>query len=92
MATREVRVCDVFGTTRHVKTYRLLLIELGEMSRRDVTIHTINVDLCPKGLKRCMHFNNRGTLPIAVLNPKNENSDVSDQQMLPVGEQEPIPC
>lgn len=88
MATKLTRVCDVFGTTFKVKSYRLLLIELGEGQCPDVDIKTINVDLCPKALKRCLSFHNRGTLPIGVLNPESESSDVTGQQMLAVGTQE----
>lgn len=57
--------CDVFGTAAGVKKYRVEVHEIVGQAGEEVEskLGRIEVDLCPRGLKRLRHFIARGTAP-----------------------------
>ncbi len=62
MATKEMKVCDVYGSTRKVNSYRVSIIELGDDGvPADSALALVDVDLCQRAVKRCKMFIVRGT-------------------------------
>lgn len=57
MALVEQRVCDVYGTTKDVKHYKILVME------NDDTIIDQELDLCPRAFDRFRNWLARGTAP-----------------------------
>lgn len=87
MATREVKVCDVYGVTYGVKTYAVTLCEQGGESADNFTAENIieheTVDLCPRAVKRLKLFIGRGCSPPPNRNRKSsESADVPGQEVM----------
>ena len=69
MATKEMKVCDIYGTTKEAETYRLSLqrVDVNGKTETDVEVSTDVIDLCPRALTRLRSFVKRGlTSPSAV--------------------------
>ena len=64
MATQEMKVCDVYGTTKNVKTYRIVVVTppliVAGIAADDCLIDKA-LDLCPRAVKRLARFIDRGT-------------------------------
>ena len=54
MALVPTRVCDVFGTARNVKPYRIAVDKLDEGGDPIDSMSCLDVDLSPRGLKRVL--------------------------------------
>ncbi len=65
MATKEVTVCDVFGTTKDVVSCE---IEIRNMSNPNVAPRKWTVDLSPRARERLIKFIGRAATP-----PKRKN-------------------
>ena len=64
MATKEVTICDVFGTTAHVAKYRIAHGPVDEDG--DIIVPAvINVDLSPRAFIRLIRKIEQGTTPPA---------------------------
>lgn len=58
-------MCDVYGTTKVVKSYRLVLCEVnpGGNEETDVEVRRYTKDLCARALGRLTKFVQRGLTP-----------------------------
>ena len=65
MATKEMKVCDVTGTTKGVESYRIKVKKIPEIDcgNENETVLSATVDLCPKAFDRLCVFILRGCTP-----------------------------
>lgn len=57
MSLKELRVCDVYGTTKDVQHYKIIVVESDE------TIIEEDLDLCPRAYGRFRTWLKRGMMP-----------------------------
>lgn len=58
---RQRRECDVYGTTNHVQSYSVRIVQCpGELSGDDEVFVSEVRDLSPKAFKRLVRFIERG--------------------------------
>lgn len=63
MATKEVKICDVYGTHKDVETY-CVWVARGEGLGEDAdALKTCKADLSPRAVKRLIHFVEKGLNP-----------------------------
>ena len=66
MAVQEVRICDVFKTSKKVGRYRLILLDLDkelEVADDLPALGDIRIDLSQRALDRLQRLIQRGTTP-----------------------------
>lgn len=62
MATKNLTVCDVYGTTRDVTSYAIRLVVLGGEQDAEC-VDEAKADLCPRAYGRLLRFIERGVSP-----------------------------
>jgi len=65
MATKEMRVCDVTGSTKDVRRIGLKMIDLNDPEGETSPIASWVKDLTPKSIERWKKFIERGCTPPA---------------------------
>lgn len=70
MATKEMKVCDVYGTTKNVEPHTITIVAGEEDGARIISCY--DVDLCPRGFARLLKFIDRGTKPTTPLSRRRQ--------------------
>jgi len=79
MATKEMKVCDVYGVTRGVETYLLRLTKQdSDYDETDTVVRNMSVDLCPRAVKRCERFMLRATTKPGAAVRKDQERPISE--------------
>jgi hypothetical protein len=76
MAVKEVRHCDVFESYKDVENYSVTIIS----DEAEETILDVNVDLCPRGLKRLKKFVKDGVTKPSEKGKGKEADDAGTEQ------------
>jgi len=65
MATKEMRICDVTGSTKDVRRVRTIMTYMDDNGIADDTIEMYEADMTPKSIERWKKFIERGCTPPA---------------------------
>ena len=96
MATKTVKICDVYGTTNHVIAYRITVREPADINFTPIIMNAW-AELGPRGLKRLLRFIQRGMLPPGGELPTSAKNDGKAppldavDSVIPEGDPEPVP-
>lgn len=61
MSIKPTRICDVFGSTKGVENYRVVISRTGDTEQGDA--FEAELDMCQRALKRLIRFIERGSAP-----------------------------
>jgi len=75
MATKPIRVCDVYETSRDVGRYRVTVDELDDDGnvKPDAVKYQAELDLCPRARRRLGAFLDKGITP-----PKGKKAEATE--------------
>lgn len=61
MASKQIKTCDITGSTKDVKTFNITVEQCGATEEENELVRQVNaLDMGPRALKRLLEFVDRG--------------------------------